>query len=1035
MPTFAELKKETHVTEHPLFVEWDQRVEKMRAAMQQRTATDIDLVDIFSKTKQVGIKAGDRSLNAFIQEAAFAAQEVVDVLDWPLPPRLTYNNAKHVKYARHDDTQVVDAEILFNVRIATVTGVTRQALLPVAISAGEVVPPSTLIFEDRMYVIGQTTINSIVNRNTSFYLEPLRRQYAPPFRNEELDIAVEHRNTLGYQPREFSGDNLLTRSIAHREAQIEDDRGITDWVRDMGYELREGSREEYKPGIFIYDTNDRDIKVGVQEMEDHLLVDLLSYPGGRANPDSLAATTIKKARREAQEEDEIPHPEVVEAVTDVVAPAVQKFLAQFQDLVDDVPWPNYYVREFKQFGEAWVDNIARNVAWAEESGSGDVSAMDFDSPVPQLVEIIEKVSDLNRNDLVYEFEEVENGIMDEAFSAAAGASRARGGRREAQDFEEKDWDVPGSPMKENSDGLLEQDNHDPRKVDPDYKRETPGEKSKKKDKDRQQDKAEKQKNEKKREENTGRQSQRTAQGIEDQWNTAIEQFFADPFAAEAPTGTTPATHLETGEQGAAGGFASQATKMVYDQIKGDPALYARAQELASQSLNEQTFARQLEAETAIGGIYEGEPVDWGAQAAQIGDIDWNQLAATLLAEGAPVQEGAVTPDETPAVDETTTPAPVQAKKYSDEYADLEDLMRRVREGEQYKVAQVTQPGIPSALVEPVVTDPGTTGGDPTVVQRTPTETAINPYLSSGDPTGDLYRQILEQPQIMEMVNYAMQEPYQEDQVAVIYDAVLPLAQSVGADPNQIDWYGLTEDLVNYVGFGVEEVAAKRVASIIGRHLMKAQESEMKQAQNMGDEEPGKVEDIELQRFTPAAYDVVLGDMVEAEEQGFDTFPRQYAHVEKHYILKRVHTCSKDQWFNHLLNDGFIINPYGPNRGRPGNPDVQDKKVRASKEGEHPFDRTAQVEDDEPWTEETIYEDMVKMGPRSVYNQLPYLLDDYMGVNSTLVSEVLDRVMGDNDWGELFQRWADEDDPEDTTNYEEGPGYGYGYPGYRSDAAW
>jgi hypothetical protein len=75
------------------------------------------------------------------------------------------------------------------------------------------------------------------------------------------------------------------------------------------------------------------------------------------------------------------------------------------------------------------------------------------------------------------------------------------------------------------------------------------------------------------------------------------------------------------------------------------------------------------------------------------------------------------------------------------------------------------------------------------------------------------------------------------------------------------------------------------------------------------------EAFHLQRFTPAGYDLVLGDMVEAEEEGYDTFPRSYAHIEKNYILKRISTCSRDKWFQHLVNDGFAINHLGLNRGR------------------------------------------------------------------------------------------------------------------------
>jgi len=806
MPTFTELKKKSHVSAHPLFQSWDERVAKMRAAMKHRTATDIDLLDIFSKVKQVGLKPGDRSLNAFIQEAAIAAQAALDVLHWPLPPKVSYNNVKNVRHARHDEDQIIDAEVLFNLRICTVTGVTRQALLPVTIHDGAVVPPSTIVFEDRMYVLGQNTVDSIVNRNTSFYLEPLRGEYSPPLRGDELDIAVEQRNSRGWQPREFSGQNLLTRSLAKRA--FESPEEAKEWL-EKG--LSEGERER-----------------------------------------------IREWERQ------------------------------------------------REPGESYEEWEAR-----------------YEGRPPR--------------------------------------SEAH---RQAQDFNERDWNVPGSPMKENKDTLLEQENHDPRDLDSDYKRETPGEKSRKKDRDRQQDNADKQKREKEQKEHSGKDSSRH----DAQWWEQVQQFFSDPFGDELPTGTSPSVHLETGQEGYWGGFINSATQQVYNAIVSDPAYWNIASRLASQSLNVQTFARQLESEPTFQTAIPQEDVS------EVGEVDWTHIANALLSAGAPVEEGVVAPGETP--EEEVAPEPEVTAK----------------------AAQATSPAIPSAMGDPGIAT------DPTVVAPSYPGQSTPQYQSSGDPTGDLYVQITRQPQIMEMVKFAMQEPYVEDQVSVIYDAVLPLTQSIGVDPNQIDWYGLTEDLVAYVGFGVEEVAAKRVAKIIGKYLMKAKkaqaegweelldvgdttrelfddilldqkkhsemmdlvqstqdidlpealqaafgavsgpeyyvdwdflaelaeehafgrEGKMKNAQNEGDAKPGAVEDIELQRFTPPGYDVVLGDMVEAEEQGLDSFPREYAHVEQNYILRRLHTCSKDHWFPHLLNDGFVLNPYGPNRGRPGNPDAQQK---------------------------------------------------------------------------------------------------------------
>ena len=69
------------------------------------------------------------------------------------------------------------------------------------------------------------------------------------------------------------------------------------------------------------------------------------------------------------------------------------------------------------------------------------------------------------------------------------------------------------------------------------------------------------------------------------------------------------------------------------------------------------------------------------------------------------------------------------------------------------------------------------------------------------------------------------------------------------------------------------------------------------------------------KFTPPNYDLVLGDMVKAEKDGYDTFPRPYGHVFKNYIMARVSTASENAWLPHLVNDGFVINRMDTNRGR------------------------------------------------------------------------------------------------------------------------
>ena len=205
MPTFEDLMSKNHVRNHPMFKGFGDRVQTMRANM-QRKAEALDLADMFSQQRQVGLGPNDHSIRAYIQEATLQARSALDMCDFPLQPQLSFNNVKNVKMAAHDDSRVVDAEILFNVRICTKSGAVRQALLPVNVTRGEVVPPSTIIYDKQMRVLGQSTVDEIVERNTSYQIPPMRGQFDPPLVGEELDRASMERNMLGWMPREVVTD-------------------------------------------------------------------------------------------------------------------------------------------------------------------------------------------------------------------------------------------------------------------------------------------------------------------------------------------------------------------------------------------------------------------------------------------------------------------------------------------------------------------------------------------------------------------------------------------------------------------------------------------------------------------------------------------------------------------------------------------------------------------------------------------------------------------------------------------------------------
>jgi hypothetical protein len=76
---------------------------------------------------------------------------------------------------------------------------------------------------------------------------------------------------------------------------------------------------------------------------------------------------------------------------------------------------------------------------------------------------------------------------------------------------------------------------------------------------------------------------------------------------------------------------------------------------------------------------------------------------------------------------------------------------------------------------------------------------------------------------------------------------------------------------------------------------------------------------------PGGYEKVKELMDKAQDDGKDTFPRSWIHVLRNYILEVVSTASQDAWATHLVNDGYVLNPYGSNnRGRDKTAQVEDE---------------------------------------------------------------------------------------------------------------
>jgi hypothetical protein len=66
---------------------------------------------------------------------------------------------------------------------------------------------------------------------------------------------------------------------------------------------------------------------------------------------------------------------------------------------------------------------------------------------------------------------------------------------------------------------------------------------------------------------------------------------------------------------------------------------------------------------------------------------------------------------------------------------------------------------------------------------------------------------------------------------------------------------------------------------------------------------------------PSGWDTVIELLEKAQEDGTDTFPRAYHYILRNYILEVLPCVDNNHWEIALVNAGWVLNPYGNNRGR------------------------------------------------------------------------------------------------------------------------
>ncbi len=227
MANFQDLMKKDHVKKHSLFVNRAQATRDIRSAYakhaQELAEEDTELQgvdedDIFSDATGES-EVNDKKLSSLVRSAVVSTEEIFSQLDFPLPPKVSYKRVRDVQYSSVNEKDVISGIVVLSCKIATVSGATKQLEVPVSIVRSQVIPPSVFIFEGRMPIIAQASIDAITQRATSYELPPVREMFSPPMDREEREIFTSARNEDGWQPRDLGGmDTTVSKASRKRRA-------------------------------------------------------------------------------------------------------------------------------------------------------------------------------------------------------------------------------------------------------------------------------------------------------------------------------------------------------------------------------------------------------------------------------------------------------------------------------------------------------------------------------------------------------------------------------------------------------------------------------------------------------------------------------------------------------------------------------------------------------------------------------------------------------------------------------------------------
>lgn len=245
----SKLLEKDHVKNHPWFANRSSRINQRRERILKHSQSisgdfsqKTNLNDIFSNADNYGLLNKSKKLPDLVRTAMEVSREALDQLDFPIRPTLEYERVRNVKSAGSSD-DILSGTVVLLCTCKTKLGTKQTFEIPVTIHGGEVVPPSVIRFQGRDQVLAQSTVNSIVDRVSSYALEPIRKMFSPPMTKDERAVSTEVRNEIGYQAREGYGPISVCKRQSKKGFSDSDFYAPLD--RDMKEEDEAESFEEY----------------------------------------------------------------------------------------------------------------------------------------------------------------------------------------------------------------------------------------------------------------------------------------------------------------------------------------------------------------------------------------------------------------------------------------------------------------------------------------------------------------------------------------------------------------------------------------------------------------------------------------------------------------------------------------------------------------------------------------------------------------------------------------------------------------------